>query len=294
MPEAIPSQPAAETVATNQKTDANLPAPAGDAPVTKEAAREAIRKHKLKVDGEEIEVDEDELKRGYSHQRAANRILQEGKAARKQAEEFISMMKDKGQLKQALQKLGYDPRALAEEMLIAELEEEKLDPRDRELRDTKTKLKTLEDLDKRQKEAVEAKRDAELKTKFAADYTKQFTDALGESKLPANKQTVAKMAGYIHQSAKLGFKMTAIEAAQLVKEDIQAAHQALLGNSDADMLISLLGEDGIKKIQQHSIDKLRSPDKYLSTPQGQGEVKRINREPKQRMTARDWREFNRK
>ena len=33
--------------------------------ITKEEAREAIRKHKLKVDGEDIEVDDEEMKRGY-------------------------------------------------------------------------------------------------------------------------------------------------------------------------------------------------------------------------------------
>ena len=73
-------------------------------------AKEAAKKWKVKVDGSELEVDEQELLRGYSHQRAANKLLQEGRAAKKQAEEFLALMKDPEQVYEVVKRLGHDPR----------------------------------------------------------------------------------------------------------------------------------------------------------------------------------------
>lgn len=281
-----------ETQNPAQTTGVTAGNPGSGDPI-KEAAAEAIRKHKLKVDGQEIEVDDEELKRGYSHQRAANKILQEGKAAKKQAETFVQMMKDKQKLKDALIKLGHNPRALAEEMLAAELEDEMLDPREKELRAAKMKLQEYEDLDKKQKEEVLKRRDAELKAKFAEDYTKQFTEALKESKLPPTKEMVASMAKYISRAAKLNFQMTAKEAAQLVREDVERAQANLYGDADAETLLKLIGEAGVQKIRAHDTAKLKDPMAHLKTPQGQGEAPVRSRNTGKRMTPAEWRKFNR-
>jgi hypothetical protein len=265
------------------------------APETAEVAalKEEIRKYKVKVDGEELEVDENELLRGYSHQKAANKILHEGKAARKQAEEFISMMKDPAQFYDTAKKLGHDPRKLAEEYLARQLEDEMMDPRDKELRDAKARLKQIEDMELQQKQALEKQRHEALKMKFAKDYEEQFTTALKESQLPPTKAMVAEMAKYISRSAKIGFQMTAKEAAQLVREDLELSIKRLTGEADADTLIRLLGDGVANKVREHDVAKLKSPEQYLKTPQTQGEI-RERKVPHKRMSAKEWREFNRK
>lgn len=260
----------------------------------KEAVQEAIRKHKIVINGEEKEVDDNELKRGYGHQQAANKILQEGKAARRQAEEFISMMKDPQQFYETAKKLGHDPRKLAEEYLARQLESEMMDPRDRELKETKERLKKMEDMDRQEKEALDRHRHETLKKKFAADYTTQFTEALKESQLPATKDMVAEMARYIHRSAAIGFKMTAKEAAQLVKEDLSIRFQRLTGEADGDTLMRLLGDKAANKIREHDIAKLKNPEQNLRTPENQGDIRQRNKVPNKRMSSKEWREFNRK
>lgn len=262
----------------------------------KEAAQEARRKLKI---GDE-EVDEEEVFKIYKarkeHQRASNKELHEGKAARKQAEDFINLMKNKDSLFDVIQKLGHDPRKLTEEYLASQLEDEMMDPRDKELRDAKKKLQHIEDMERRQKQAVEDQRNNELKAKYAEDYNKQFVAALSETGLPPTKPMVAEMAKYIHRSAAIGFKMTAIEAAQLVKEDIQMAHQRLVGDADGDMLMKLLGEDVANKIRKFDTSKVKNPEQYLRTPENQNhEPKERNRSTtNKRMSAKEWREFNRK
>lgn len=261
----------------------------------KEAAKEAIRKFKVKVDGAEVEVDENELVRGYSHQKAANKILQEGKLARKQAEEFVQMMRDPEKFFEVAGKLGHDSRLLAEKYLAKQLETELMDPRDRELAEAKAKLKHIEDLERKQQEAVEAQRNEALKQKFAKDYNDQFVAALEESGLPPTKPMIAEMAKYIGRSAKIGFKMSAAEAAALVKEDVLIAHQRLIGDADGEILMKLLGENVANKIRKYDVAKLKSPEQFLQTPKDQPDAPRERpTKGNKRMSAKEWREFNRK
>lgn len=268
-------------------------APAQPTSEQKEAAREAIRKFKVKVDGAEREVDENELLRGYSHQQAANKILQEGKAARKQAEEFLSMMKDPERFYEVAKQLGHDPRALSEKYLVSQIEEEMLDPREKELRDARKKLKAIEDMERQQKEAVEKQRMEEMKAKYVKDYEEKFTAALRDSGLPPTKAMVADMAKYISRSAKIGFKMEPSEAAQLVKEDIQKAQMSLIGNADGETLLKLLGDDVAAKILQARGSKVKQTG--FNTPSVQGERRELaTRTEGKRMSAKEWAEFKRR
>ena len=292
--------------ATNQSTDltqdqlagtkdaavAGTAEQSGGSDLSKDAAREAIRKHKLKVDGQEVEVDDDELKRGYSLSKAAAKRLQEGTAAKKQAEQFIMMMKDPEKLQEAMLKLGYTRqqiRQMSEKVLAAELEEELLDPKEREFRQAKAKLQQYEELEKKRKEEIQRKRDEEMKAKYPDDYSKKFVEALKAHKLPGTKGTIAEMAKYISRSAKIGFEMTPAEAAQLVKEDIETAQKSLYGDVDAETLIRLLGDQGLQKIRQYEVSKLKNPDN--PTPQEQGQ--RRQKSPGERMTPAEWRRYNR-
>ena len=262
-----------------------------------DAAKEAAAKRKLKIDNEE--VDEDEVLKIYrerkGHQQAANKILQEGKAARKQAEEFISMMRDPQKFFDVASKLGHTPRELAEKYLAAQLQDELMDPRERELRDAKAKLKQIEEMEAMQREQAEQQKINFLKDKYAKDYNDQFVKALQESQLPATKEMVAHMAKYIYRAAKLKYEMTPSEAAKLVQEDIQTSYRKLVGSTDGDMLLKLLGDDVANKIRKYDSEKLRNPNKNLFTPEDQGEVTRERRNSNgKRMSTKEWREFNRK
>ncbi len=262
-------------------------------------AKEVARKRKLKDDqGQEIEVDEDELEKTYisrkSHQREANKILQEGKAARKQAEEFISMMKNPEKFYETARKLGHDPRKLAEEYLARQLEDEMMDPRDRELRDVKKKLQAKEEMEKMAEERKKQAFHEEMKTKYAKDYSDQFVKALESSGLPPTKPMVAEMAKYIQQAAKLQFKMTADEAAKLVKEDIEVRMRRLIGDSDGETLIKLLGEDTANKVRKWDTSRIKDPNQFIKTPAEQAERHTRQRvAPGKRMSPTEWRKFNR-
>jgi len=51
----------------------------------KKAEQKALAKYKVKVDGEELEVDENELKRSYAHAKAAAKRMEEAAEMRSKA-----------------------------------------------------------------------------------------------------------------------------------------------------------------------------------------------------------------
>lgn len=261
----------------------------------KEAAAEAKRKLKFKDGDKEIEVDEDEVINTYKsrkeHQRAANRELQEGKAARKQAEEFLNLMKDPDKFWEIAEKMGHKNRELAEKLLVKQLEDEMMDPRDKELRDARNKLKVIEDMEKKQKEAVEAQRMEEMKQKYVKDFETQFVDALKTTDLPPTKPMIAEMAKKISQAAKIGYKLTPKEAATLVKEDVTRAQMSLIGNVDGETLLKLFGDDVAKKILQARGAKVKQTG--FNPVQDQGERREVQSQKSSRMSPEEWQRFKR-
>lgn len=282
------------------KAEAAKPTGASGAPTDKvtsnsvsEAAKEAIRRHKVKVAGEEIEVDEEELKRGYSHGKAAAKAMSEATRLRKQAETFVNMMKDPTKLREALVKLGHDPRKLSEEYLAEALSEELMDPKDKELKITKTKLQQMEEMDRLQKEAVARKRDEALKAKYSKDYSEQFVEALKTTQLPPTKHAVAEMAKYVYRAAEIGMQLTPKEAALLVKQDMEKIVRTAISESDGETLVKLLGEEAANKLRQWDTSRVKDPNAALKNPEPPGPRKE-RRDPTKRMTTQQWREFNRK
>lgn len=296
---ALPTQAAVGTEPVQNAPGAATPAQGAAAsgnPV-KDAAAEAIRKHKLKVDGQEIEVDEEELKRGYTHQKAANKKLQEGLKARKQAEEFVVAMRDPTKLVNTLEKLGWEPkqiRKVAEEYLAGVLEDEMLDPKDKELKTTKQRLQEFEAKEKARKDQEESAHNEALRKKYAEQYSNEFIEALKTTGLPPTKDMVGDMARYIARAAKLKMPMTAIEAAKLVQQDVENKNKHLFSNMNPADIIKIVGEDGLKKLREFDVSRIKDPNAHLKTPTEQGEVNRKKNSDASRMSPAEWRAFNRK
>lgn len=272
------------------------PAQAGDQ--TKSAAQEAMKKL-IKIGDEE--VDEEEVKKTYlqrkEHQREANRRFQEGMKAKKEADEYREMMKDRTKLIDALLKAGHkkeDIRAMSEEYLAAQLEEEMLDPKERELRDKTRELETYKEREKRLKEEAEARNLEAMKAKYSEDYSKQFVEALKTTGLPPTKPMVAEMAKYIARSAKIGFEMTATEAAKLVREDVEIYFKNLYGEADPETLAKLLGDQGLQKVRTYDTARIKDPNQHLRTPESQPEGATRTRDVSKRMTEAEWKAYNRK
>lgn len=223
------------------------------------AQQEQIRKYKVKINNEELEVDEDELLRGYQTRKAADEKFREAAMARKQVEEVISMLKDEDSVFEVLSKLGYDPRELSEKYLVKRLEEETLSPQEKELREYKRKLAEFENAKKAEEERIQEEQRITLINKYTNDYSTQVVDALETSGLPKTPHTVKRMAYYLHQSLQRGYDLTAKDVVHLVKEDYMEEQKALFGSLDTDSITSLLGKETVEKLRKQELSKLKKP-----------------------------------
>ena len=84
-------------------------------------AQTQARLFKVMVDGQEVEVDEKELLRGYAHNKAASKRMEEAAMSRKEAEQVLKLFKQNP--KEAFKLLGHDARKFAENIINEELQE---------------------------------------------------------------------------------------------------------------------------------------------------------------------------
>lgn len=265
----LPVAPAAPIVQPAQ-SDAQSQ-PQGDIKVSNDgkiAAEVDVPKKmfKVKVNGQEMEVDEQELLTGYQTRKSADEKFREASMSKKQAEEFVNLLRTNPLKVLNNPNLGIDMKKLAEDYLIAQMEEESLSPEQRELKEAKSKLQSFEEEKKRIESEKEEAAKAELRQRHTESYTKDITSALETSGLPRTEHTVKRMAYYMHQALKRGYDLSASDVADLVKQDYINEHKSLFGGLDGDMLLKLLGDDVANKIRKHDVSKIKNVEKQLSRP----------------------------
>lgn len=238
-----------------------------DAPSLDSAVKDAIaaepknlaRKLKVKIDGNETELDESEVIAGYQLRRASDGRFQEAAKLRQQAEEVIKLLKTNPRAALQHPAIGADVRKLAEEILQEELENELLDPKDREIRTLKSTLKAKEDAERQAQETVVAKEKKQAEAEYMTKYETGIKSALQQSGLPLTNLTATRMIHYLKNAMAAGYDAEPSDVVELVREDYVNEIKQLFGASDGTTLASLLGEDGLKKVRQHDISRLKSP-----------------------------------
>ena len=215
------------------------------------------RKYKVKVDDTELEVDEEELLRGYTHNKAADAKMRQAAEVRKQAEQFIEMVKRDPSLLLKHPELGINYQQWIEEAHAQLMEEAMLPPEEKERRDMRSRLTQLEE-EKRQyeneRQAAELER---LTEQYQQEYDKQFTEALQTSGMPKNNWTVARMAYYVQAAQEAGFDdVNAKDIVPLVREDYQNEIREMFGQSNDDTILDILGDKGVERAVSAHLKKV--------------------------------------
>lgn len=247
-----------------------------------------VRKFIVKVNGQEQEVTEDELIQGYQTRKASDEKFREAAMSKKQAEEFINLLRTNPRKVLTNPDLGIDMRKLAEEYLVEQMEEEMMDPKDKELRDAKRQLQEIEDEKKRKAKEEEESQAVQLKEKYSQEYSSQIVDALQSSGLPKSEHTVKRMAYYMHQGLQRGYNLSAKDVVGLVKQDYIDEQKSLFGQLDGDMLVQLLGDDVANKIRKYDVGRVKSTEKQLKTPDKQPEGGSPRPKKSKKISKDDW------
>lgn len=247
----------------------------------------APKLYTVKVNGEDVQVTEEELIGSYQVRKASDAKFQEAAAARKQAEEFIHLLKTDPRKVLTNPTLGLDVRKFAEDFLVEQLQEEMMDPKDRELMQARKQLEEYENEKKRKEQEAQEAEALELRNKYTEEYQTSIVDALSSSGLPKTEHTVKRMAYYMHQGLKRGYNLGAGDVVDLVKQDYINEQKSMYGQLDGDSLVELLGPEVADKIRKHDVSKV-TKKRPPTVPQTQPTSKSPREKPSKKITKDDW------
>lgn len=281
----VPTPAPAANVA---KTDvpAGIPGAKAPIPAKPDATQTAAEIKKLFVKGKEY--DEEDLARRIEKGDGADRKFQEAAAARKDVEKVLHQLKTNPGKVLLNKALGHNPAAVIRELVkeaaeagmdltdlkktLSEvmyewIEEENLDPKDRELRQLRKEMEKRNAADKAAEEEQQRAQLQELTQKAYKTLDADITSALKDSGLPKSTFTVKRMAYYLDQAFKLkqeaasqGVNMRdprASELIQFVRRDYENMFRDLYQNSDAETLIKLVGEGNVDKIREYDVNRFK-------------------------------------
>jgi len=231
----------------NQPTN-NIP---GAAPGETKAETMA-RMYKVTVDGQEMEVDEDELKRAYSHSKAAEKRMQEAAMSRKEAEQVLRMFKENP--RSAMQRMGIDVRNLAEEVIQEELREARLTPEQREMQKYKAELERYQLSEKQAREQYEAEQQEAEMARYTEQIQNQIVNTLDTAGLPKTERTIGRIAYYMQAALNAGYpNVQPSDVIEYVKNDYVSDFKSFMGGMSEEQIEMFLGADVMKRAAKASV-----------------------------------------
>ncbi len=204
--------------------------------------------HTVKVDGEEFEVDLDELKAGYSRGRAATKRFQAASKLQGEIQGFVGHLKsgDPQVISDLFGRLGIDFTDIAEKHLSTYLEDMQRPEHERGMRKLERERAAFqreqETLQQRQQEA----RIEEASQREVERYQTEMTSELESAGLPTSGPMIGKVARELEMSLKHGYEMSVKEAVAIVNEETRA----LIRKLDPAAARRLLGADAADDIRR--------------------------------------------
>lgn len=220
-------------------------------------------KHRLKVRGKEIEVDDDKLYVLAQQGAAAGEQLREAAQLRKQLEEqaqWVERLKsaDVGQARKMLREVGLDVRGLSEAEIMDLIAEEQLSPEERKIREYEAKLAEYEAHQEQLRQQHEQKQLQAETERAQQEYAEAFEAALAETGLEATPHRLARMAFLAHSALENDIEADPAQLAQAVAEEHRGDIGAHLDSLEVDQLIELIGPERMKAIRQRDIERVNA------------------------------------
>ena len=212
----------------------------------------------VKEGGEEFEVTEEELLRGFQRGRASTRKFEAAAKQRKEIEQLLGAMRNPKTLPKVLKQLGVDPDEFAESYVQQRLAEESMPEEERR---AKQLAREREEFERQRKEFQEKQDQLKLtaaqKREMEA-YEAEFTRVLDTSGLPATQDTIAGIATVMKRALEAGEDLSADDAAAIYREQIESNTQSIVRSMSPSQLERLLGQEALDKLRKHDVGRVRT------------------------------------
>ena len=224
--------------------------------------QKALAKFKVKVDGQEVEVDENELKRSYAHAKAAAKRMEEAAELRKSYqrqiqiaegfEKWIDNVKNNPEALFGLaEQLGLDVDEIAMRRAAERLKYEYMDEDQRRAYDNERELRRYKDMEQRQAELQRQQAEQAYIAKARETVESEFVDFFTEQGVRPTPTMLARIAELKLGAAAAGRSLSMADAFKRVQAEQQKARLEMLAN---------LSDEDIKALPKESLQKLRQTD----------------------------------
>lgn len=224
------------------------------------------RKFIVKVDGEELEVGEDELVKGYSRGKASARRFEEAAKQRKQVEAVLQALRDPAKLPAVLRTLGVDPREIFDQW---KTETEAWDGMSEAERERAQLLHEKKQLEREREEWLAKQREERLSKEAGREQqrlTQEFNQVLTARNLPQTPKSIALMAKYMEAALDAGHELTVEDAADLLEEDYGSLRKSSLEGLSPDQVEQLLGKEWLDNLRKWDLARHKESQRDKVTP----------------------------
>lgn len=249
----------------------------------------ALERHKLTVDGQELELSLDELKSEASKGRSAYKKWQEAAQKQKAVDQFVARLKS-GDMDFLDEIVGDEQsRKWAEKKLSRWVELQEMSPEARENLQLKSRL-AAEEKDK----AERTERETHLAHQRGVEHATQEIDgevsshfnSIGKKPTP---RLLARMAEYMLASLERdGPRMSASDAYKQVVGEIPKDFTEFLGHLDPEEARKLLPKSLLEAWRRRDIDEAKAKDPFSGTRSAQDQPRGPSKSQNRRMTTDDF------
>jgi hypothetical protein len=256
------------------------------------------KRYRVKVDGQEEEVDEDELVKSYSHHKASSIKMQQAQELRKHAERvqadytnFLNtIQKDPWKIFDALK---MDPTEAAEKLLLDKLRIQQMTPEQRALYEKEQSLtakeRELEEYKRKQAEEAEnlaKQQQEELTYKAVKELDGEIGDVLKATGLKPTRRTVSRIAEIMlaHLDSGDGERLGADKAFGIFKGEMQTEISEYLAGLTPEQLLQTLPKPVLDAIRKADLDRVRATDPLKHGTRGQASSTHTARNAKRMST----------
>jgi len=235
--------------------------------ITKKEAQSLKKKLKIKIDGneEEVEIDfnnEEDLKRHYQKSKAFDKRAKEYASLRNTVE---SLMQDLDtDFEGAMRKLGKDPEKMAVEFLKKQVAELEKSPEQVEREKMQRELEELRQEKKRSEEERQNLELEKMRNQYATEIENDITNAISGSSLPkGNPRVVKRIAQTMYQVMEMkdakGEPMypdvKVKDVLPIVEKEWKEELRSYFDSSQEDMIEELVGKHNLEKLRKKRLAK---------------------------------------
>lgn len=219
----------------------------------------------VKVNGKLIKMTRQEMHDHASMSYAAESKFKEAKETRKEIDRIINNAKTnpiESLMDPALGLTKDQVRDAFEKWYAKEyIEPETLNADQKRVRELEAKFKKIEEDEKRKKQEDDKTAQEKMTAQQRDHLQKQIIEAIDKSGLPKTKKIASRVALYMRQNNLNGWDAPIDMIIRQVKNERQAEMADEIKEANVDQLIELFGEEGINKIRQYDLQRLREKRK---------------------------------